>query len=144
MKRLALALMMIGQAVLWGAAPAAAGGLREAKTLVCRVDEAKAFHAQGAVKDFNPESVGLAKKFIIDFARGLVRPTLDSYVQRRSSIRQMVHVEDKLILLGAEDGVEGVDDGVGWAAAISEDTGRITISAAGKGVGYVVFGTCKP
>ena len=59
-----------------------------------------------------------------------------------SKIRKIAHVENKIILLGAEDGVEGVDDGVGWAMAISRDTGRFTVSAAGQGVGYIVFGVC--
>lgn len=143
MNRLKMALM-IGLALLWGTGPAAAGGLQNAKTLFCQADEARELHTGGEVKAFNPESVGLASKFVIDFTQGIVRPTADSYVQRRSRIRQIAHIEDKLILLGAEDGVEGVDDGVGWAAAISKDTGRITISAAGGGVGYIVFGTCKP
>ena len=94
------------------------------------------------IKPFNPESVGLAKKFVIDFKQGIVRPTADSYVHRRSRIQKIAYVENKIILLGAHDGIEGVDDGVGWAAAISRDTGRFTISAAGQGVGYIVFGVC--
>lgn len=63
-------------------------------------------------------------------------------VNRRSRIRKIAYVENKIILLGADDGIEGVDDGVGLAAAISRDTGRFTISAAGQGVGYIVFGVC--
>ncbi len=137
-------ILIIACALHWGASPVAAGGLDGSTPLLCQSDEGREYHAGGEIKPFNPESVGLAKKFVIDFKQGIVKPTTDSYVQRRSRIRQVAYVENKVILLGAEDGVEGVDDGVGWAAAISRDSGRITISAAGQGVGYIVFGSCTP
>jgi len=135
---------MIACALLWGPDPVAAGGLESSKSLLCQSDEGKAYHAGGEMRPFNPESVGLAKKFVIDLKHRVVRPTTDSYVQRRSRILQIVYIESKMILLGAEDGVEGVEDGVGWTAAISRETGRFTVSAAGTGVGYTVFGTCTP
>jgi hypothetical protein len=134
--------LMIGYALLGCLNPVAAGGLEASKSLLCQSDEGREYHPGGRIKPFNPESVGLAKKFVIDFKQGIVRPTADSYVHRRSRIQKIAYVENKIILLGAEDGIEGVDDGVGWAAAISRDTGRFTISAAGQGVGYIVFGVC--
>jgi hypothetical protein len=137
-------ILMICYALHWGASPVAAGGLDGSASLLCQSDEGREYHAGGELKPFNPESVGLAKTFVIDFKQGIVKPTMDSYVRRRSRIKQVAHVENKVILLGAEDGVEGVDDGVGWAAAISKDSGRFTISAAGQDVGYIVFGRCTP
>lgn len=137
-----VSVLVIGYALLVWLNPVAAGGLEASKSLLCRSDEGREYHTGGPSQPFNPESVGLAKKFVIDFKQGIVRPTADSYVQRRSRIQKIAHVENMIILLGAEDGVEGVDDGVGWAAAISRDTGRFTISAAGQGVGYIVFGVC--
>jgi hypothetical protein len=134
--------LVIAYALLGWLNPAAAGGLDISKSLLCRSDEGREYHAGGRIKPFNPESVGLANKFVIDLKQGMVKPTADSYVHRRSRIQKIAHVENKIILLGAEDGVEGVDDGVGWAMAISRDTGRFTISAAGQGVGYIVFGVC--
>lgn len=139
-----VSILLICYALHWGANPVAAGGLDGSTLLLCQSDEGREYHAGGEIKPFNPESVGLAKKFVIDFKQGIVKPTRDSYVQRRSRIKLVAHVENKVILLGAEDGVEGVDDGVGWAAAISRDSGRFTISAAGQGVGYIVFGSCTP
>ena len=134
--------IVIGYALLGGLSPVAAGGLEASKPLLCHSEEGREYHAGGRIKPFNPERVGLAKRFVIDFKQGIVRPTVDSYVQRRSSIQKIAYIENMIILLGAEDGVEGVDDGVGWAAAVSKDTGRFTISAAGQGVGYIVFGVC--
>jgi hypothetical protein len=135
-------LLVIGFVLLGSVNPVAAGGLEASKSLLCQSDEGREYHAGGQIEPFNPESVGLAKKFVIDFQQGIVRPTADSYVHRRSRIQKIAYVENMIILLGAEDGIEGVDDGVGWAAAISRDTGRFTISAAGQGVGYIVFGVC--
>lgn len=134
--------LLIGYALLGWLNPVIAGGLETSKSLLCQSDEAREYHAGGQTQPFDPESVGLAKKFVVDFKQGIVRSTADSYVNRRSRIQKITHVENKIILLGAEDGIEGVDDGVGWAAAISRDTGRFTISAAGQGVGYIVFGIC--
>ena len=137
-------ILMIWCALHWGANPVAAGGLDGSALLHCQSDEGREYHAGGEIKLFDPERVGLAKKFVIDFKLGFVKPTMDSYVQRRSKIKQVAFVENKIILLGADDGVEGVDDGVGWAAAISRDSGRFTITAAGQSVGYIVFGSCTP
>jgi hypothetical protein len=49
-----------------------------------------------------------------------------------------------MILQGADDGIDGVDDGIGWSMAIDKSSGKFVISAAGAKVGYVVFGSCKP
>ena len=56
----------------------------------------------------------------------------------------MEHVDGKLILQGAEDGVEGVRDGVGWTIAISEETGKLILTASGEGVAFVAYGACTP
>jgi hypothetical protein len=134
--------LVIGYVLIGCLNPVAARGLEASRSLLCQSDEGREYHTGGRIKPFDPESVGLAKKFVIDFKKGIVRPTADSYVHRHSRIQKIAYVENKIILLGAEEGVEGVDDGVGWAAAISRETGRFTISAAGQGVGYIVFGVC--
>lgn len=56
----------------------------------------------------------------------------------------MEKVDGKLILQGAEDGLEGVRDGVGWTLVISEDTGKFVLTASGEEVAFVVFGACIP
>jgi hypothetical protein len=56
----------------------------------------------------------------------------------------MERVDDKLILQGAEDGVENVRDGLGWTVAISEETGKAILTASGEQVAFVVFGACLP
>jgi hypothetical protein len=53
-------------------------------------------------------------------------------------------LDGKLILQGAEDGIENVRDGLGWTAAISEETGKFILTASGEEVAFVVFGACIP
>jgi hypothetical protein len=94
--------------------------------------------------DVDPDTVGLPKSFIIDFKEKIVLPTKDSLVRRISKIKRVEHIENKLILQGIEEGVEGIDDGLGWSMAISKETGAAVLVASDDQVAYVVFGTCTP
>ena len=94
--------------------------------------------------DVDPDTVGLPRAFVIDFKEKIVRPTKDSLVRRISKIKRIEHIENKLILQGVEEGVEGVNDGLGWSMTISKDTGTVVLVASDDQVAYVVFGTCTP
>lgn len=122
--------------------PASAGDFDGTKALMCTCGDGLEYHRSGGQKPFIPESVGLPKTFLIDFKKKLILPTRDSVVQRRSKIKRMERIEEKLVLQGAEDGVEGVDDGVGWSMAIEQGAGGFVIAASGSHVGYIVFGRC--
>lgn len=61
---------------------------------------------------------------------------------KSSVIERSDSVDGKLILQGAEDGIEGVRDGVGWTLAISQDTGRMVLTASGDDVAFTIFGSC--
>jgi hypothetical protein len=50
----------------------------------------------------------------------------------------------KLILQGADEGIEKVRDGLGWTAAVSEESGKFILTATGEDVAFVVFGACIP
>jgi len=63
---------------------------------------------------------------------------------RSTHIERVERVDGKLILQGAEDGLEGVRDGLGWSMATSEDTGRFVLTGSGDQVGFVIFGACTP
>lgn len=110
---------------------AVAGNFNGTKSLICSVKDGVEVYRNGRPQPFYPESVGLPEKFIIDFKNKLIRPTKDSVIQRRSRIKRMERIEEKTILQGVEDGVEGVDDGVGWSMAIYQKTGRFVITASG-------------
>lgn len=107
------------------------------------VDKGIEYHHNGLPIDFDPERVGLPRKFIIDFNSMIIKPTKDSIVRRNSKIDQITHIENKVILQGVNDGVEGVNDGIGWSMSISKESGKLVITASGDNVGYVVFGSCS-
>ena len=118
------------------------GGFEPEGGLVCSVMEGTEVHHGGRTGPFNPESVGLPRNFVIDFTQRLILPTADSIVRQRTAIRWVGTIEGKRVLLGASNGVEGVDDGVGWSMSISKKDGQFVTTAAGGRVGYVVFGAC--
>ncbi|MGB3648343.1 MAG: hypothetical protein WBD61_09870 [Desulfobulbales bacterium] len=49
-----------------------------------------------------------------------------------------------MFLQGADDGIEGVRDGLAWSISISQDTGRLVLSASGGNEAFVIFGACTP
>jgi len=118
------------------------GDFDGSRLLACVAEKGIEYRRMGSPKDFDPESVGLPNKFILDFKNRKIVPTQDSLIRRTTTIKQSQVIENKLILQGVDEGVEGVQDGIGWSMAISQDTGKFVISASGTSVGYVVFGDC--
>ena len=96
------------------------------------------------ISDVDPDTVGLPRKFLIDFKAKKLRPSKDSLVRKTSNIDRVAHIENKLVLQGVNEGVENVDDGLAWSITISKKTGKVVLSASGDGKAYVVFGTCIP
>jgi hypothetical protein len=90
----------------------------------------------------DPDTVGLPRKFQIDFEEKLLRPSKDSLVRKTARIKSIEHIESKLILQGIDEGIEGAEDGLAWSIAISKKSGAVVLAASGDGVAYVVFGTC--
>ncbi len=79
---------------------------------------------------------------IVDSGKKEIRHTGPGASQKTSNIERQEHVDGKLMLQGAEDGIEGVRDGLGWTLAISETSGEFVLTASGEEVAFVVFGAC--
>jgi hypothetical protein len=79
---------------------------------------------------------------IVDSGKKEIRHTGPGASQKTSNIERQEHVDGKLMLQGAEDGIEGVRDGPGWTLAISETSGEFVLTASGEEVAFVVFGAC--
>lgn len=92
----------------------------------------------------DPDTVGLPQKFLIDFEAKLLRPSKDSRVTTSISFEGVDYLENKIVIQGRYEGVEGVEDGLAWNLTISRKNGKAVLSASGDGVAYVVFGTCTP
>ena len=94
--------------------------------------------------DVDPDTVGVPKKFLIDFGSRTLRPSADSLIRKTIAFKSLVHIENQMIMQGVDEGLEGVDDGLAWSLAISKKDGKAVLSASGDGVAYVVFGVCRP
>jgi hypothetical protein len=140
LKLMALVLLII----LIGSASVQAGNFDGSKPLLCAVIKVVEFTAYGGADEVVPENMGMPRFVTIDFNEKIIRPTKESGLKRKSKIERLEHVNGKLILQGAEEGVEGERDGLGWSIAISEETGKMVLTASGDQVGFVVFGACTP
>ena len=122
---------------------ACAGDFDGSKTLYGSVDRILEINQFNIKDNVNPDTAGLPRKFVINFEDKVIRPSRDSLVRRTCRIKRIDHIENKLILQGAEEGVENVDDGIAWSMVIIEETGEVVLSASGGNVAYVAFGHCK-
>ena len=98
----------------------------------------------GECNKVTPESIALPQFLKIDFKKKKILPVGEGQGKKSTTIENMELIDGKLIIQGAEDGVEGVRDGVGWTMAIAEETGKVVLTASGDQVGFVVFGACTP
>ena len=126
------------------ASPVFAGDFDGSRSLVAALFKVVECDANGDVHEMDPNVIGLPRFMIINFEKMLILPTNESGLETTTKIERLEHVEGKLILQGAEEGIEGVKDGLGWSIAISESTGKMVISASGDDVGFVIFGACTP
>jgi hypothetical protein len=119
-----------------------AGDFDGSRTLTGTIDRLIEINPLRVIENVDPETVGLPQKFSIDFKNRIVRPAPDSLIRRVARIKRIDHIEDKLILQGADEGVAGTTGGVGWSLAIEKATGKAVLSAAGTDIAYVAFGAC--
>ena len=94
--------------------------------------------------NIDPDTVGIPRKFVVDFKSKTLHPTKDSLVRKSITFKSIEHIENMMILQGIDPGVEGVDDGLAWSLTISKTDGKAVLSASGEGIAYVVFGVCSP
>lgn len=122
------------------ALPAMSGEFDGSRPLLGTVDRIVEINTLKIIDNVDPDTVGLPRKFVIDFKANIIRPTKDNVVRRTSKIKRIDHIENKLILQGAEEGNN--NDGLGWSMSISKQTGKMVLTASGDGIAYVVFGAC--
>ena len=93
-------------------------------------------------QEVNAEEVGIPYFFKINFKDKKISATHADGSNRVTDIERFEEVDNKVIIQGAEEAIEDVRDGVGWSAAIAEDTGKMVLTASGDDVGFVIFGAC--
>jgi hypothetical protein len=120
-------------------APVFAGDFDGSKTLICAVMDILECQPGGKCQK---ETAGIPQFFKIDFKEKKISATRADGSTRSTPIENFEKIDGKVIIQGAEDGIEGVRDGVGWSLAISEETGKTVLTASGDEVGFVIFGAC--
>lgn len=88
--------------------------------------------------------IKLPSFLIIDFKEKKITATPESERKDVTKIERTEKQDGVLFIQGAEDGYEGVEDGVGWTLAIEQDSGKGVLTFATPGAGVVVFGVCTP
>jgi hypothetical protein len=121
---------------------AAAADFDGSQPLICAFIDIVECGTGGKCQPVSAEDAGIPQFIKINFKEKKIRGTRTSESKRSTTIKNSEHVDGKLILQGAEDGVEGVRDGYGWSLAIAEDSGKMVLTASGDEVGFVVFGAC--
>ena len=129
---------LIAASMLAAAAPTALKAASEfdgSKDLLCATLRATDCGRASACEFGQPDEFNVPSFFTVSFgdkAIRAIRPdqsALDTAIQSKSS------QDGRLIL-------QGIENGRGWSAAISEQTGRVVVSVAGEDVAFAVFGTC--
>lgn len=121
-----------------------AGSFDGSRNLLCAPQIAIECGPDGKCEQAMAASVNLPNFFRIDFSNKELSAISESENKRTSRIKSMEFLDGKLFLQGADDGVENVRDGLAWSMSISQDTGRLVISASGENEAFVVFGACTP
>ena len=123
---------------------AQAGSFEGSRNLLCAPQVAIECGPDGKCEQAMAASVNLPSFFQVDFSKKELTSIAESENKRTSKIKSMEFLDGKLFLQGAEDGVEGVKDGLAWSMAISQDNGRLVVSASGGNEAFVIFGACTP
>jgi hypothetical protein len=123
---------------------AMAGDFDGSKTLLFSVIDVIECTPTDGCGEVTAESIALPQFLKIDFKKKIVTPAQKIEGRTGTLIERMERVDGKLILQGAEDGIEDVRDGLGWTLAIAEDTGKAVLTGSGHEVAFVIFGACTP
>ena len=121
-----------------------AGDFDGSKPLLCATIEVIECVPVEGCDRVTPEAANLPRFLIINFKDKKIVAPRGSETGRTTAIERLEHIDGKLIIEGAEDGVEGIRDGLGWSMAINEESGDMVLTASGDRVGFVVFGACTP
>lgn len=122
--------------------PAVAGNFDGSKELLCAVMDIVECLPGGNCQQVTTEEAGIPNFLRIDFKKKKLSATFADGSKKRSPINNLEKIDGKVILQGAEDGIESVRDGLGWSLAIDEETGKMVLTASGDAVAFVMFGAC--
>ncbi len=141
MKTPAMGLALIVSGVLASTAHAAIYG---SKPVICAVAEVTECLPEESCQRVKAVDANLPRFLRIDFKGQEITRINPSGNDLTSKIERREMVDGRLVLQGAEDGSEGVRDGIGWSLSIDEANGDMVLTGSGAAVAFVIFGACTP
>ena len=130
-----LGIMVLAAGFGFPALPAAAANFDGTKAPICASIESYECVPGGECLKGTAESINAPQFIRLDFKDKVARATRPDGEERTSSIESLTQNEGELILLGTQGEL-------GWTMAITQASGKMTLSAAGDRVAFVVFGAC--
>lgn len=132
----------VSVALLLGVTGAQAANFASGQPLLCAVQSVLECAADGNCERLLPYEVNMPDFFLVDPGNRMLIGDPTGGVQRKTPIEYTERLDGRLILQGADDGIEGVRDGLAWSAAIDEETGSLIVTASGHGFAISAFGAC--
>ena len=141
MKLLGKCLGLIVGSVVASTAYASVDG---SQPVICAAVEIMECVPNNGCQRISAREAGIPRFLQIDFAGKQITRTKPNGDEITSAIERSEVVDGRLILQGAEDGFEGVPDGIGWSLSIDETSGDMVLTGSGADVAFVIFGACTP
>ncbi len=142
MKKIWIVLAVLAWA---GAVPLAlASDFDGSKALICSLNTVYECTPDTGCRWTTTENVSLPSFLKVDVSNRKAMPARGMEGRPGSDIKRVELIGGKLILQGADAGIDQVREGLGWTAAISEDDGKLILTASGDEVAFVIFGSCIP
>ena len=132
----------LGLAAVVGLSPGAQAAVDGSEPVICASVTILECVPDGTCQRVNAEEAGIPRFLRIDFAGQEITRTKPNGDDITSQIERSEIVDGRLVLQGAEDGFEGISDGIGWSVSIDEETGDMVITGSGEEVAFVIFGAC--
>jgi len=123
---------------------ASAGDYDGSKPLICASMDVMECTPGNSCQEVSTDAVDAPQFFKLDVGKKKIVSMRSGGAERSSKIKHSDKIEEKLILQGAEEGREGIRDGLGWTMSIAQDSGAMILTASGDGAAFVIFGACTP
>lgn len=124
-----LAIFLVGVSVM----AAQAAGFDGSKPFVCAIVEASECGEAVDCRRVGVQEIDCPRFFRVDLSKKIVTGILADQTTREVEVQSSAHVDGNLIL-------QGVQGGRAWSLVVSEATGKMTLTVAGAGDGFVLFG----
>ena len=133
--KIARAIAMVG--LMLGPFAAWAEDFDGTKPLICATVDTFSCVPGAACEASTADELNVPQFFRMNFDKKTISATRPDGEVRLSEMQSLELHEGELIL-------QGKQGGLGWSAAITQVSGKLSLSAVGDQVAFVIFGACTP